>query len=219
MTDAAPLFSATIRRSRRSLTVEQRRAALEADKARRSAARKLSRDREVDGMPWFVLQTAPLCERRVELALISLGLCVYLPEGKRWFRPRRPMKGVAYIERVRVAFPRYMFVGFPDAKRPDPKVDGVMGVLGMGNGVERIPVLITGAQIAALREAQEAGAMDFGKNPTRYDHGQHVEILHPLLRGLTGLICSKKIDGGYKVDLGWLSAMPIVSVDLLRKAA
>ena len=183
-------------------------------------ARLKGRSRERDDLKWYVVFTNPLCERRVERGLLGLGLCAYLPEGRRWFRPRRGTIVGAWRHAPRVAFPRYLFVSFPTSARPDLRiVDGVAGIVGSGGRLCE-PVLIDSADIAAIRQAQEIGQLDFGKNPTVYEMGQEVEILHPLMKGMRGVVASGRIDGGYRIDIpGWLSTAPILSVDFLREAA
>lgn len=211
------MTSATRRSSRRStLTAEERRRQIEAEAARRAAARALSLDREHEGMPWYAIFTNPLCERRVELGLIGIGLCAYVPEGRRWFKPRRSPH---YVERLRPAMPRYVFVAYPDRRRPDIRsVDGVAGVVGMGR--YGAPVLIHERTIADMRAAQDMGALDFGRNPTlKFDVNDPVEVTAGLIQGQSGRIVRCNNANEVTVDLGWISAMPVVSVDVLRKVA
>lgn len=190
---------------------------------RRRDARERSRSREADVLTWFALFTNPRCERGVELALIEAGLCAYLPEGRAWTKPRRSPE---YVERVRVAFPRYVFVAFPEDRSR-------WGVVRGTNGVHSVvcqsgaPLRISGERIGDVRAAQDMGALDFNTPPAPkrekgwLQPGAVVTFASGPLEGLTATV--RRPSGSKVVEIEtWLfgrSSVSHVPVDVLSIVA
>lgn len=163
------------------------------------------------GKGWYVIYTGVGVETRVCLELKVAGFGYFLPcetraknrNGRRW-KVRRPV------------FPRYAFVQFdPDRDDwygPIYAIDGVQGVLENN----KHPVRVPGHVIEELRRAEENGAFDKDKLPTK---GERLLVANGLWAGRIGKVIAAKPNGRIKLLLKMMEravAVEFVKGDLER---
>ena len=126
-----------------------------------------------DDQAWYVIYTAPKCERQVERDLRDGGFATYLPMASRWGR----LRGRAQRKRVKLivpAYPRYVFAsafGGMDWERIH-RTNGVVGIVCMGSA----PARLSRVDIENVMAAEDMGCFDFMADTVRMLVGSSVML-------------------------------------------
>jgi transcription antitermination factor NusG len=152
---------------------------------------------QVDGFPWFALQTRSRAENLVATQLRGKGYEPFLPVYK---SRRRWSDRVKEFELP--LFPGYLFCRFnPLDRLPIIVTPGVLQVVGAG----KKPIAVDDAEIATVRTAIQSG---LPRQPWPFPQaGQRVRVECGPLRGLEGVLLSLK--GGHRL---------VLSVTLLQRS-
>lgn len=138
-------------------------------------------------MLWYVVQTKPAGEHRVEAHLLNQEMEVFLPLHETYQFVQGKM-----ARRIKPLFPNYLFAKL-DLRFHYYKVKwtrGVSKILGMGNG----PVPISERVIQMIRE--RAGENNLIKLENEWREGDLVQITSGPLRELTGIFQRRMSDKG-----------------------
>jgi transcriptional antiterminator RfaH len=142
---------------------------------------------EVDSRLWYVVQTKPGDERRVETHLLNQEIETFLPllETHQYYSGKM-------VQRIKSLFPNYLFARL-DLKLHYYKVKwtrGVSKILGTGNG----PIPISGKVVQTIREKVEKGNLI--KLEEELKEGDFVQITSGPFKELMGVFQKKMSDKG-----------------------
>ena len=164
-------------------------------------------------MKWYVIQTKPGDEHRVEIHLINQEIETFLPllETHQYYNGKM-------IQRIKALFPNYLFVRL-DLKLHYYKVKwtrGVNKILGTGDG----PVSISEKVIETIKE--RAGSDNLVKLVEEWKEGDIVQVTSGPLKELMGIFQKKVSDNGrVRILLSLIGAdIPVqISQWRIKKAA
>ncbi len=167
----------------------------------------------VDSRLWYVIQTKPGNEHRVETHLLNQEMKIFLP----LLEVHQFSKG-KMIQKIKPLFPNYLF-GKLDLKLHYYNVKwtrGVSKILGTGDG----PIPISGKVVQAIRE--KVGKDNLVKIEEELKEGDIVQITSGPFKELMGVFQKKMSDKGrVRVLLGLIGVdVPIqISQWQIKKAA
>jgi transcriptional antiterminator RfaH len=162
---------------------------------------------------WYVIQTKPKDEYRVETHLLNQEIEIFLP----LLETHQYCSG-KMVQRIKPLFPNYLFVRL-DLKLHYYKVKwtrGVSKILGTGDG----PIPISGKVIQTIRE--KVGKDNLVKLEEEWKEGDIVQITSGPFKELMGIFQKKMSDNGrVRILLGLIGVdIPVqISQWHLRKAA
>ena len=164
-------------------------------------------------MEWFVIQTKPADEHRVETHLINQEIETFLP----LLEAHHSSNGKE-IQRIKALFPNYLFARF-DLKLHYYKVKwtrGVNKILGTGNG----PVSISEKVVQTIKG--RVGSDNLVKLVEEWKEGDVVQITSGPFKELMGIFQKKMSDNGrVRILLSLIGADISVQISQwhIRKAA
>ena len=162
---------------------------------------------------WYVIQTKPKDEYRVETHLLNQEIEIFLP----LLETHQYCSG-KMVQRIKPLFPNYLFARL-DLKLHYYKVKwtrGVSKILGTGDG----PIPISGKVIQTIRE--KVGKDNLVKLEEEWKEGDIVQITSGPFKELMGIFQEKMSDNGrVRILLGLIGVdIPVqISQWHLRKAA
>jgi transcriptional antiterminator RfaH len=136
---------------------------------------------------WYVIQTKPGNERRVETHLFNQGIEVFLPLLQTFHYSHAKV-----VQKIKPLFPNYLFAKF-DLDLHYYKVKwtrGVNKILGAGNG----PIPISEKVIQTIRERM--GKDNLVKLGEEFKEGNVVQFTSGPFKDLIGIFDKKMSDGG-----------------------
>ncbi len=137
--------------------------------------------------PWYVVQTKPACEYRVETNLINQSIKVFLPQYESY-----QFAGSGSLRKIKPLFPSYIFARL-DLNLDYYKVKwtrGVNKILGDGS----YPVPVSEDVIQAIRTRM--GTDNLVKLEGEFKEGDPVYITSGPLKDLQGIFIKKMSDRG-----------------------
>jgi transcription antitermination factor NusG len=127
---------------------------------------------------WAVIQSQPMCERRVMMHLDRQGFAYYTPREK-IVRIKRGRK----ITASRYLFPRYLFVWIESQWQRLFYTFGVSRVLMSGDKPSKLP----DGWIDRLKASEKDGLIVLPKRSSDFIPGQQVQVTGGLFAGAKGL--------------------------------
>jgi transcriptional antiterminator RfaH len=162
---------------------------------------------------WYVIQTKPGDEHRVETHLLNQEIETFLP-----LHEIHQYCSGKMVQRIKALFPNYLFARL-DLKLHYYKVKwtrGVSKILGTGDG----PIPISGEVVQRIRE--KVGKDNLVKLEEEWKEGDIVQITSGPFKELTGIFQKKMSDNGrVRILLGLIGVdIPVqISQWHIRKAA
>ena len=125
----------------------------------RPASRRLTKAEEAraEALIWFVLLTKPQREAHAQHALQSRGFTTFSPMEWRWRKAHRTAKNRNPVRHDVPAYPKYVFLGVPDAWRGLPwhMVEDITFIRGYLADSAWRPIRLNGSDVAKVMRASQ----------------------------------------------------------------
>ena len=147
----------------------------------------LSHRDQIDSRSWFVIQTKPVGEHRVQIHLMNQGIEVFLP-----FLKAYEYRSGKMVPRIKPLFPSYLFARL-DLQYHYYKVKwtrGVSKILGIGDGP--IPI----SEIVVQKIKMQMGEDNLVKMEEELKEGNVIQVTSGPFKDLMGVFQKKISDKG-----------------------